>query len=62
MIQVKCFEESHESDLEDELNDFLSELDENQLIDIKYSSSHFLDDEQIYSFSACVIYRIKTIK
>ena len=59
MIQIKCFEEAHESDLEDEINDFLCELNESDFIDLKYSSSHFFDAEQIYSFSACVIYRIK---
>ncbi len=63
MIQVKCFEESHESDLEDALNDFLMELDDDQLMDIKYDSSHFLfEDEQIFSFSACVLYRMKDQK
>ena len=59
MIQIKCFEESHESDLEDEINEFLTELNDADFIDIKFSSSHFFDTEQIYSFSACVIYRIK---
>lgn len=63
MIQVKCFEESHESDLEVVLNEFLNELDESQFIDIKYASSHFLfEDEQIFSFSACVLYCMKTEK
>ena len=58
MIQIKCFEEDHESDLEDAVNDFLGELDEKDFIDLKYTSSHFKDDDQIYSFSACIIYRI----
>lgn len=58
MIQVKCFEEDHEDDLEEELNQFLSELSDEQLIDIKFSVSHFEQSEQIYSFCALVIYRI----
>ena len=60
MIQVKCFEEDHEEDLEDQLNQFLSELDDDQLTDIKFSVSHFEQSEQIYSFCALVIYRIKS--
>ena len=58
MIQIKCFEESHESDLEDEINQFLSEIDDQDFVDLKLSVSHFLDNDQIYSFTACVLYRI----
>ena len=60
MIQVKCFEEEHEADLEDAVNEFLSELEESDFIQLQYSVSHFHDADQIYSFSACVLYRIKT--
>ncbi len=60
MIQVKCFEEEHEADLEEALNDFLSDLNESDLIQLQYSASHFCDTEQIYSFSAIVIYRINS--
>ncbi|MBQ4343824.1 MAG: sporulation protein Cse60 [Erysipelotrichaceae bacterium] len=63
MIQVKCFEESHETDLEDEMNQFLLQLEDDQVMDIKMSCSHFcFDDEQIFSFSACIVYRIKEEK
>jgi hypothetical protein len=58
MIQIKCFEEEHEADLEDAVNDFLSQLDEADYIQIHYGASHFYDSEQIYSFSACIVYRI----
>ena len=58
MIQIKCFEEEHETDLEDAVNDFLSQLDEADYIQIHYGVSHFCDSEQIYSFSACIVYRI----
>jgi hypothetical protein len=60
MIQVKCFEEEHEADLEEALNDFLSELNESDLLQLQYCVSHFYDTEQIYSFSACVVYRINS--
>ena len=60
MIQVKCFEEEHEADLEDAVNEFLSELEESDFIQLHYSASHFHDTDQIYSFSACLLYRIKT--
>ncbi len=63
MIQVKCFEEEHESDLEEEVNEFLSSLKDDQIVDIKTSTSHFLfETEQIYSFFACVVYRIEDEK
>ena len=63
MIQIKCFEEEHESDLEEEINEFLCSLQEEQLIDVKVSTSHFLaETEQIYSFFACVVYRIESEK
>ena len=60
MIQIRCFEEDHESDLEDAVNEFLSELNESDVKNILYQTCHFLDGEQIYSFSACVIYRINS--
>ncbi len=58
MIQIKCFEENHEADLEEMVNDFLFDLADTDVIDVKYCASHFCDHEQIYSFSACVLYRI----
>ena len=62
MIQVRLFEEEHEQDLEQEINEFLSEIEEDQFVDLKLSCSHFLDEQQIYSFCACVLYRIKPPK
>ena len=35
MIQVKLFDTEHEKDLEVEMNYFLEDLNENQLLDIK---------------------------
>lgn len=59
MVKVKVFDMEHEKDLEAEINHFLAKLDENQLIDIKYNVAALYeeDDEQIYCFSAMVIYR-----
>ena len=55
-MQVKLFDESHEKDLEKQLNDFLEKLD-GELIDIKYQVAFdFLGEEQIYCFSAMVVY------
>ena len=63
MIQVKCFEEGHDTDLEDAVNDFLASLEDSQLVDFTFSSSHFMaEDEQIFSFSACVLYRMNPEK
>ena len=51
---VKVFDESHESDLEESINEFI--VDKN-IIDIKYSVAiSMLGEEQIYCFSALVWY------
>lgn len=62
MLKVKVFDESHEIDLEDAINGFLEELEkDSSLVDIKYAVSAFLDvgGEQIYCYSALLIYREK---
>lgn len=58
-LQVRVFDEEHEEDLEDEINDFLKDLDPHLFIDIKYSLSTFLSStgEQIYCYSALIVYR-----
>ena len=58
-MKVKLFDEAHEKDLEEAMNDFLEELDEDQeVIDIKYSvSTSIFSEEQIYCFSAMIIYQ-----
>lgn len=57
-MKVKLFDEIHEKDLEDNINNFLSNLDEeNEIIDIKYQVSiSMFSEEQIYCFSAMIIY------
>jgi hypothetical protein len=59
VIRVKLFDYEHEKDLEREMNTFLKRIDEDQLIDIKYNIAAMQeeDEDQIYCFSAMVIYR-----
>lgn len=55
-MQVKIFDESHEKDLENSVNSFLKEVDD--LLDIKYSVAiTAVGEEQIYCFTAMIIYR-----
>ena len=55
-MKVKVFDESHEKDLEDDINNFIKEK-EPSIIDIKYSiSNSTYSEEQIYCFSALIIY------
>lgn len=60
MTQVKIFDEEHESDLEMVVNKFLMSKDYSTIIDIKYQIQTFVtkDNEQIYCYSAMVIYRV----
>ncbi len=56
-MKVKLFDESHEKDLEEEINKFLS-TNEVEVVDIKFSTAIGLfSDEQIYCFSALVMYK-----
>ena len=60
MIKVKLFDREHEKDLEKEMNRFLKDIDERKLLDIKYNVAAMTEDEeeeQIYCFSAMIIYR-----
>ena len=55
-MKVKVFDEMHEKDLEYSVNEFLSEIGDN-VIDIKYQvSSSIFSEEQIYCFSAMIVY------
>lgn len=58
MLQVKLFDCEHEQDLEEEINGFLSDLEQKQVVDIKYNIAALreAEDEQIYCFSAMVMY------
>ncbi|MBY6053264.1 sporulation protein Cse60 [Cytobacillus firmus] len=59
MIKVKLFDHEHEKDLEKDMNLFLEKIEEKKLLDIKYNVAavHEDEDEQIYCFTAMVIYR-----
>ena len=55
-MKVKLFDLEDESDLEKEINSFL-DTNDIEVIDIKYSiSSCVFSDEQIFCFSAMIIY------
>ena len=55
-MKVKIFDESHESDLETAINEFLK--DHKDIIDIKYQVSiSMFSEEQIYCFSALIMYK-----
>ena len=52
-MKVKIYDEEHEKDLEDKINEFFSHF-EGKLIDIKYQVGiGFFSEEQVYCFSAC---------
>ena len=55
-MKVKIFDFEDEKDLEDELNEFLENLDR-EVIDIKYQVSvSIYSEEQIFCFSAMIVY------
>ena len=59
-MQVEIFDEEHEKDLQYKINSFLASLKDSEVVDIKYSVAAFLNSnsEQIYCYSALIIYRI----
>lgn len=58
-MKVKVFDESHEKDLEDDLNNFLKENDV-EIVEIKFSVAVTLyKEEQIYCFSSLILYKEK---
>lgn len=53
-MKVKVFDCDHEKDLEECINDFIADK---EIVDIKYQVAiEALGEEQIYCFSAMVIY------
>jgi len=58
-MKVKVFDEDHEEDLELEVNRFLEKLEDSQVVDIKYQVAITTneEDEQIYCFSALIMYK-----
>ncbi len=58
-MKVKVIDEGHESDLEKEINKFIKE-NNIEVIDIKLSTScSIYSEEQIYCFTAMIIYEEK---
>ncbi|MCP3741088.1 sporulation protein Cse60 [Rossellomorea sp. BNER] len=57
MLQVKVFDYEHEKDLEKQMNHFLRDIEEKKIIDIKYHVAAMAEDDQIYCFSAMVVYQ-----
>lgn len=57
-MKVKLFDESHELDLEEDINNFLKENEDKEIIDIKFQVSIAMySEEQIYCFSAMIMYK-----
>ncbi|WLR50292.1 sporulation protein Cse60 [Bacillus tianshenii] len=59
MLRVKIFDEQHEKDLEEVLNEFLATLNEQDVKDIQFQTSVATEneEEQVYCFAAMVVYR-----
>ena len=54
-MNVKIFDEDHEEDLENKINEF---IEDKEIIDIKYSVAvGVFSEEQIFCFSALVMYK-----
>ena len=57
-MKIKIFDESHEKDLEESINNYIKEKEIKNIIDIKFSvSTSLYADEQIYCFSALLMYK-----
>ncbi|MCI8569177.1 MAG: sporulation protein Cse60 [Bacilli bacterium] len=58
MMKVKIFDDEDESDLEEDINNFISE-NEIEVIDIKYQVGvSVFSEEQVFCFSAMIIYTL----
>ena len=56
-MKVKIIDETHEKDLEEEINKFLNNC-EFEIIDIKFNSAVAIyGEEQIFCFSALIMYK-----
>lgn len=54
-MKVKVFDEGHEKDLEAAINTFIENVEE--VYDIKFSVAVAVSEEQIYCFSALIMYK-----
>ena len=56
IMKVKIFDEEDEKDLENDINEFLEDLD-GEVVDIKYQVSvGVFSEEQVFCFSAMIVY------
>ena len=65
MLKIKVFDCEDENELTDDINDFIKEINnhDKEIVDIKFSTSiSVYEDEQIYCFSALVMYDDKIYK
>ena len=59
-MRVKIFDESHESDLENDINDFIKDV---EVLDIKFNVAvSIFAEEQVFCFSALILYKDKLDK
>lgn len=59
-MKVKIFDDEDESDLEEDINNFISE-NEIEVIDIKYQVGvSVFSEEQVFCFSAMIIYTLNS--
>lgn len=57
-MKIKIFDESHEKDLEEAINNYIKEKEIKDIIDIKFSvATSLYGEEQIYCFSALLMYK-----
>ena len=57
-MYIRVFDEEHELDLEKQVNDFLYDIDDDDVIDIKYSVATLYDGRsQIYCYSCMIVLR-----
>lgn len=55
-MKVKVFDEQHEDDLSDAINEFIVKV-EPKIIDIRFATAAFVcEEEQIFCFSALILY------
>ena len=57
-MKIKIFDESHEQDLEEDINNFLNNGEQKEIVDIKFQVAiTMFQEDQIYCFSALIMYK-----
>ena len=58
MLKVKIFDETHEKDLEKEINNFISSCN-GEIIEVQFRTAvSIFSEEQIFCFSALILYEV----